>query len=487
MKEFLKSILLVVLTFSTITMTYWIFSDSKISVADVEETSEPIDLIDYIRPQNYIFSFGDLFIKLYDDTYENIEVRKAYEASLTSFLSAETDLQIAHIEEKTWQEDTQKRSIQVNYPLPIPINDFLEIYHFSMNEKSDVGDVHVSSVLFLLNHDEYIYLYDESKDQYHKLYYETADLSAEVWVTDLFEAVDLKKSNDDGYRTMESRYNFLKAGLVEYNLETPNLLLTPVSTNITYPKYNVIQEVNIGSGNSKQVEAIAASVFGDELDFVKKSVYSDTSTIYILGYGEKIFKIDNDGTLEFTVKPDESSQKKTIEFLDGLRISIEHIDRLGIPSETMYLSGYFQSETNASIETVYLFNYSKNGIPFYDPNTQTGDLIEVRFSNESLVKVKKNAPIIINEELSNFQSVKSFKSIIQRNRISFEKAFENEMLDQEVAKEDLLQMALHNMETLSLKYYLKEDTLIPVWYIKIEKTHYFIDLTSGLVLNQYSD
>lgn len=69
----------------TLTMTYMIFSETKDDSEGLALEDKTIDLIDYIRPQNYIFSFGDLFIKLYDDRYEGIEVRRSYESALTSF------------------------------------------------------------------------------------------------------------------------------------------------------------------------------------------------------------------------------------------------------------------------------------------------------------------------------------------------------------------------------------------------------------------
>jgi len=483
MKEFLKSALLLILTCSTIAMSYLIFSEVNVSASEADESSKNIDLIDYIRPQNYIFSFGDLFIKLYDDTYENIDVRTDFENALISFLSSPAEFLMANSDELAWQEAIQKKSIQVNYPLPIHIKDFLELYHFNMKTIGDIGDIYVSSVVFLLNQDDYIYIYDEKSENYHKLSGDTAS----YWISDLFDAVNEVKSNDDGYRTMESRYNFLKAGLASYDLKTPNLLLTPVSTDITYPKYNIIKEINIGDDNNDQLERYAEAVFGKDLNYVKKSIYGDTSTIFMLGYGEKIFKIEKDGTLEYTAKPEEMTHKNDLDFLTGLEKSIEQIHKMGIPSDTMYLSGHSQIETNEGLENVYQFNYSKNGIPFYDPNTLTGSLIEVRFLNEYLIKVKKNGPIVTNEKLSNFQSVKSFKSIVERNQILFEHEFKKDRPNLNVKDEDLLQMALHNMEILSLKYYIKEETLIPVWYVKIAKTNYFIDLSSGLVLNYYSD
>ena len=467
----------------TLTMTYIIFSETKDNSEGLAEEGKTIDLIDYIRPQNYIFSFGDLFIKLYDDTYEGVEVRKSYEGALTSFLSSPSEFLVAETREGVWQEQIQKRSMQINYPVALPLKNFLELYHFNMKTIGEMEDIHVTSVLFLLNHKDYIYIFDEHNNKYFKL---SGDASSQ-WIDQVFSDVDAVKSMKDAYRTIESRYNFLNAGLAKYNLEKPNLLLTPISTEIVYPKYNIVQEISLDKENEGRIKTYAENVFREDLDFVKKSVYADTSTIFMLGYGEKVLKINNDGSIEYTVKPDASSQVRSIEFFEGLRESVDQINRMGVPSDTMYLSGYYQVENVRDIETVYLFNYSKNGIPLFQPEGRSGDLIEVRFSNTDLIKIKKNTPIVINEQLTDFQSAKSFKSIIERNQILFQQNFKEDLPELYVEDADVLQMALHNMELLSLKYYIRSETLVPVWYVKIAKTHYFIDLTSGLVLNYYSD
>lgn len=155
--------------------------------------------------------------------------------------------------------------MQINYPVALSLKNFLELYHFNMKAIGEMEDIHVSSVLFLLNHKDYIYIFDENNQKYFKL---TGNPSP-LWIDQVFNEVDQAKSMKDAYRTMESRYNFLNAGLAKYNLENPNLLLTPISTEIVYPKYNIVQEISLDKENDARLKTYAENVFREDLDFVK--------------------------------------------------------------------------------------------------------------------------------------------------------------------------------------------------------------------------
>ena len=95
MKELIKSFLLFSLTISALILTGTVFMTEEPEAVEVPEVYNKTDLIKMIRPQNYVFSFGDLFIKIYDDeytpkgSYNNILVRSEYEDVLKNFNSAE--------------------------------------------------------------------------------------------------------------------------------------------------------------------------------------------------------------------------------------------------------------------------------------------------------------------------------------------------------------------------------------------------------------
>lgn len=493
MKEFIKSLMLIALTFSAIIMTKSLFIDQAKIVDKEEFVYQTADLIPYIRPQNYIFSFGDLFIKLYDDDYENYNLKKGYDDALISFFSTPTEFTISRSSKDIWEEQSQRKSLKVVYPFSIDLGDLLTLYDFNTKMIGEIADVHVSEIIFLLNKKESLYLYDNERDEYYRLFYNpinVEDLSQEelilvqssTWIDEMYEYVNVNKTLDSSYKTVEGRYNFLKAGLKKYDITTPNNLLIPMSNNISYTTYNIIKEINFGQHTDEQLENYARNIFGDNLSFVKKSVFSDLSTIFMYGYGDVSFEVNQDGSLVYTSKAKPGTAKKAVNFHEGLAKSIEQVNKMGVPLGSLYLSNYEQIENANNIETIYSFNTTHNGIPFFNPELRSGGVAEVRFVNADLTRVRKDARIIPSQYIIDEPYGKSFINIMERNRIEFENQYLIDRPDTIVEASDFFQMTLQEMTQLDLVYYVKEDMLIPVWHIVIANTHYFIDLTSGLIL-----
>ena len=80
--------------------------------------------------------------------------------------------------------------------------------------------VHVTSVLFLLNIKDAIYIHDGKLDTYYKL----SSSEPSQWIDELFSSVDDVKKEEDTYLPLESRYALLETGLREYNIAKENLL-----------------------------------------------------------------------------------------------------------------------------------------------------------------------------------------------------------------------------------------------------------------------
>jgi len=477
MKEFIRSLMLVCLTISALIMTGAVFMTESSEVPELLEKYDKKDLIKLIRPQNYVFSFGDLFIKIYDDTYENIPLRSEYETIFKSFIEAPMEKKLGTSDKDSWNEQLKRKSMRVDYPFDIPLKDLLELYNY--NVETDSEEIHISSVLFLLNRKDVIYIYDKQAEKYYSL----SGSEPTEWIDSLYAEIDEKKLEKDTYKPLEARYALLQTGLREYNLQEENLLLTPMASEIDFPKYNIVK----GELSSVKLEEYANTVFDNDLSFVKKSVYSDNETIFIYGYGEKVFKVSGDGSLEYTVKVNENAPKKAIEFKDGLEKSLTQLNKMGDPSGTLYMSGYKQIETTNAVETVYYFNYAKDGIPFYYSDMRDGHLIEVRFVNEELIKAQKNVIIATNENLRDPHFKKNFKLILLRNRFAFEIGYQNDRPLTTVAAEDIYQMCLQEMSSLETKYMIVGDELIPTWHIVIADTKYIINLINGELIKDSSN
>lgn len=481
MKEFIRSLMLVCLTISALIMTGAVFMTESSEVVETTIKYDTKDLIKLIRPQNYVFSFGDLFIKIYDDTYENIPLRSVYEAVFKGFIDAPSEKKLGASDNDSWNEQLKRKSMRVDYPFDIPLKDLLELYNYTV--ETDSEEIHISSVLFLLNRKDIIYIYDQQADKYYSL----SGSEPTEWIDSLYEDIAEKKLEKDTYKPLEVRYALLQTGLREYSLSEENLLLTPMANEIDFPKYNIVKEIGEGEPSSEKLERYASSVFDEDLSFVKKSIYSDSQTIFIYGYGEKVFKMSGDGSLEYTVKVNENAPKEAIEFKAGLEKSLTQINKMGDTSRTLYMSGYKQIETTNDVETVYYFNYTKDGIPFYYSDMRDGHLIEVRFVNEELVKAKKNIRITTSENLQDPHFKKNFPLILLRNKIAFEIGYQNDRPLTTVAPEDIYQMCLQEMSSLETKYMIVGDELIPTWHIVIADTKYIINLINGELIKDSSN
>jgi len=476
MKEIIKSFLLISLTISALILTGAVFMrDTSIEEVAVD-TYEDQNLLGLIRPQNYVFSFGDLFIKIYDDSYENIPVRLSYERVFKSFFDASPNVSPSLIDQSVWDENINRRSIQVDYPANLTLEELLIVNDYEV--ETDVEEkVYVSKLLFLLNTKDAIFVYDEINDAYYKL---TGSASS-LWIDDLFNLVDDAKKEEDAYLPLDTRYALSQTSLRKYELDTKNILLTPMASDVYYRTYDVFNEVD-NPGDSSNLEDVAKAVFNNDLNFVKKSVYEDNEVLYMYGYGERIFRYNSDGSIEYTEKVSDNSEKKAIGIKEGLNIFLEKINRFGIISNTMYLSGYEQIETANAFETRYYFNYTKEGIPFYNENMRGGHVIEIRFINGEFSRLKKYIRIATLGYDTPHED-RDFKSILAENRLTFELEYEKDRPEMTIEEKDIYDMALQEMKRIEPRYMMINNQLIPTWHITIADTDYIIDLTTRKVIS----
>lgn len=480
----IKSFLLLSLTISALILTGAVFMREDAVEEVPVEAYEDQNLLELIRPQNYVFSFGDLFIKIYDDTYENIPVRQSYERVFKSFFDTSLNVTPSLINQDIWDENINRRSILVDYPVNLTLEELLIVNDYDVETNVD-EKVYMSQLLFLLNDKDAIFVYDEVNDAY----YEISGVEQDLWIDDLFYLIDDVKNEEDIYLPLETRYALSQTSLRKYDLDTTNMLLTPMASDVYYRTYDVMHKLDHPS-TSKNLEDISKVVFDNNLSYVRKSVYEDDEVLYMYGYGERIFRYNPDGSIEYTEKTSENSEKKAIGIKEGLSIFLDKVnkdnetnkDKFGIISNSMYLSGYNVIETESTIETRYYFNYTKEGIPFYNEHMPGGHVIEIRFINGEFSRLKKYIRIAtLGQDVPHED--RDFKSILSENRLTFELEYEKDNPDLDIEEKDIYDMALQEMTRIEPRYMLIGDLLIPTWHITIDETDYIIDLTTRKVIS----
>ncbi len=462
MKEYIKSLILGFLIITSVIMTYYNFY-TKPSLNKVIYENEEKDLIKIIRPQNYIFSFGDLFIKLNLDKINNLNIKNQYDKMIKEFYSG--DMTIKETDFKNWNEKIKKRSFRVKYSFNIPMRSFIKIY--GMNRK--IEDIYFNEMLFILDNENSVYLSDGNN--YYILY-----SNKKYALRKLYEAVVAMDTSMYRQKLLDDRYALVEIGLRNYDIEKPNNILTPISKNNEYPVYQTIKEVEYTDRDA--LDLYAKSIFSDDLSYIKKTVYPD-SIIYMYGYGKRIFKINENGTIEYFVTPESSSKNIPINFIKGMNNALFHIEKMGITSDSIYLSHY-EVEDNKSY---FYFNYTKNGYPLYIKGMKYGNMISAEFLGDELVKIVKNIRIVTNVDLEEVYYRNDFSNILLKNRIKFELEYKKDRPFEKVDSTDIYKMCLQEMTYLDITYFSKENKLIPALNIMIADTNYIISLIDGKILD----
>ncbi len=482
MKEFFKTFILIVLTVSAVYMTRVMFVKDSFEEVLSEIKYENVDPLKLIKPQNYSINFGDSFIKFYSDEYNNVNVREKFNNSFSSFVHSLNKIEFVQINESLWQEQLRKKLLRIDYPFPIKIGDLMTIHtglDFSFDE--DDSDISVSSILMLSSNKNSIYFYDETTKSYFiikDLQNNTVDdSSSREWVATLIETIE-QEEKSDVYRMLEEAYKFMRFQLSDYNLETPNLLLIPDAATYLNPEYEINREFDLAGVPSKEMKNIVNNIFESKADFVKKNVYSDSAIAYTLRYGERVLLFNPDGSVEYIAKPHDVSKSSKIDFIDGLTRAYDMYGKFGVDNQSVYLSNYETLEIDNKIETTYSFNIRKDNIPLYSNEDLGNSVFKVKFLNESLIYIQKNAWISDIKIYGTGSKVADLSKAMSRIRLHLEVNYEKDNPGLDVEKEDIAALSLNNMKSIEINYYVdtENEKIIPIWNIVIDQRRYLIDI-----------
>ncbi len=457
MKEKLKSFVLIVLMISAITMFMIIFNTTN-EESFLEEVNKDISCI---RPQNYVFSFGDLFIKLYDlgeidlcsstvDIMKNLSVKK-----------------IKPIDSDIYLKNYSRSNIVLNYSL---LYNFEEFYSF-LNEKEELkeryNDIYFDSILFLLN-EKKIYL----RDSVNEKHYEMQLKFAEKWINEIYDKVDKIKNKKLEYKSIEDRYKLTSIGLKDYKNLKSNMTLTPLFDDMDFTEYKVIKVDNLLVDDN--LDLLIYRLFLDDVNNLKKLQYEDGSLSYIYGYGREILSVDKFGNVEYT---DNSAEKeKFVSLFSKLILMGKYMDIFKMNKNSLILDDVLiKGETE-----IYLFKYVINGVEL-----ENHIPLEFRFKSDELEYIRCEKPLVFEKNIYEpFSEDIRIEKILLKNRIEIEKNFLEDNKNLEIKDSDLFQMCIQNIDSYEMKYYNTKTKLIPVIYAKISDTKYIIDIKTNFILQE---
>lgn len=495
MKEHFKSLLLIVLMISTIYLTKVMFANEKIVVEELKIEYEKVDFLKIVKPQNYFFNFGDSFIKYFDeydisinDKFYHVNIKDEYETSIKNFIYNSEVINLEVISKEKWSLIFRGKSVLAEYSFPIKIKNLFEVYGFNTTLRGG-SNVNVTSILLPANDSSTIYIHDGVEE----IYYKIVSNESEVWITDIYRI--LKENNvPNYYKEIGEKYglsDLVSELSLDYidNIKT-KLLLIPSELSREHEKVTITSEINLnGVYPKKEIEEHVRKVFDNDMSFVKKSVYDDMSTAFLYGYGEKIYKVNVDGSFDYTAKQGDYIDQP-INFLDGITQSMHQIKKMSLLND-LYLADYKVNLIAEGYETIYYFNLELEGSPYYLPSVESGYLVEIRFINGYLVKAKIFSKIKYPVPKKNYEitNVKfNFNELLTQNIDIFVEGYLIDRSDLDIEKKDVWKLCLYEMNEISLNYYVlttsgKKEELIPVWNILIANTRYFVDLSNNEIIS----
>lgn len=235
------------------------------------------------------------------------------------------------------------------------------------------------------------------------------------------------------------------------------------------PVYHFPVYATRSSLNSEKRELLAKKIFGQQFDFLSEIVETDGKYIYSYNYGQKIFKTDRDGKLEYlnenvrVIKQDLSEQfHRAVDFLKKMDYEVH----------SLRLHSYQRLKINENDATKFIFKKTFNGLEI-DSNLDFYN-VEVILIGSDVYKFTGYLRTFSGLELKSRSDViaglSALESLYTYTKGSFSYADSSSFFN--------------SVSDFSLAYFIDQNLeLIPCYRVSIRNSHYYIDIYNGEVID----
>ncbi len=486
-KESFKTILLAVLVVLSIALTQqlWITiptasgipsSKEKTLQADKSTLNEVNNISDVINPQSFVISFGGkdhtvLFSDSYGIWQEVLPILGGYFEEGTT---------VEDIKPERWEEVSDIRAIKMEFGYSMPIGIFSSVVgKKASNIQGKITTL--DSILIPVSEDGVVYISDKFNGRFFRLF---GKINKDK-VASLINQIG-NQNNYDYYSSIRQVYAI------------DNNVLVPLDLSRELQKIKVEHEINIEglkqpatyANTLKQIDVFASAFFGENFDFVKKIIQTDGSVIYMYGYGQRVLKVTEPGSLEYVEGLDNSKAIASTDMAESIKTAVQFvISREITPGHNIYLRdirviGGNEGEKKKGYQL--LFANRINGLPVYVKESPSQSPIEVQVFGKQVTYYKK---LLLREKID-----VSFIPPKPPEPMALYEVIDN---NAEVIKKDLgllgdedkiFSEIMIRVKSVQLCYYdyktRDRGELIPVWKIQIEDDTYFFDAMKGNVINR---
>jgi hypothetical protein len=253
----------------------------------------------------------------------------------------------------------------------------------------------------------------------------------------------------------------------------------PVNEKIMNP---VIVKSEINIENEEYITEIAENYYGENYDYVRKSV--ESSSVNYVYRNEKVLRINSDGLLEFYNTAENSIGEDDIyqSFLIGLNF-IE--DFLGYP-ENAYLSQVESIQIDGNYGYRFSFDYKMLNRPIIFSQVRDEKALEIEVVGGEVVLYKRFIRVIDSAEPSLMEEITAMNPLdilnenIELLAVIYMEENNSDLTDEEIIQNNIL----NSIEEVYLGYYdpsrkLSEQLIRSVWVMKTPEERYIFNAITG--------
>lgn len=320
-KEFIKSVMMVVLFLSTILLLYVFWEDINPGQMTLGEWSEeePVHSVilpsEVVAPDELQISYGDGSYGVITEntrpywwTDQDPGQGPTFSHGIEEFFR-EQDIFVEEITREQYQQVVAMESLKAVFDEGLPLEFFCEIYQWDCPSATETIQ-QVSEIAYSFGSMESIFVRDGSQNKYYRIIGNGEKLEQTPFLS-LYQ------------RTAINAHVAYPLSLL-LGEEEANPVLVPLPNEFPYTITTYTNERAVGGEEFER--GLAKTFFGDTFDFTRIIQDAQGTNTYMYGYGQRVLVAEKNGTFRYK---EEGAMTNDVSLLESLEIALEFLSKHG--------------------------------------------------------------------------------------------------------------------------------------------------------------
>ncbi|MFA7661745.1 MAG: hypothetical protein WCX59_02910 [Anaerovoracaceae bacterium] len=320
-KEFIKSVMMVVLFLSTILLLYVFWEDinpGQMTLGELTEQESVHPLIEpaeVLAPDELQLSYGDGSYgvitgdtRSYWWTSQDPSQGPTFSYSVREFFQ-EQDIFVEEITEEQYKQVVAMESLKVIFDEALPLEFLCQVYQWECPSATETIQ-QVSELAYSFGSMESLFVRDKGQGKYYRIIGNGENLEKTPFLS-LYQ------------RTAINAHVAYPLSLLMGEAEA-NPVLVPLPNEFPYTITTYTNERAIGGEDFER--SLAKTFFGNTFDFTRIIQDAKGTNTYMYGYGQRVLVATKDGTFRYQ---EETAVTQDVKLLDSLEIALEFLSKHG--------------------------------------------------------------------------------------------------------------------------------------------------------------